>query len=61
MDFEWRTFNSEKDEIEKKTQLYTQLEQDEAEERMLLKEAILQEPDEDFDFDIDENDSDEDE
>ena len=61
VDFEWRSFNSEKDEIEKKNQLRFQLEQEEAEERMLLKEAILQEPDDDFDLDMDEDDSDEEE
>jgi hydrocephalus-inducing protein len=45
VDYEWRSFKSEAQEMEKKNQLLQQLLQEEAEERMLLKEAILHEPD----------------
>lgn len=40
VDFQWRAFQTEKEETEKKTKLKLQLDQEEAEERMLLKEIV---------------------
>jgi len=43
VDFQWRAFKVEKEEQEKKNRLCHQLEQEEAEERMLLKEIVSNE------------------
>jgi len=55
VDFEWRAFKSEVEEKEKKDELFVQLEQEEAEERMLLKEAILQDTDDNDNLSEDED------
>ena len=61
VDFQWRAFQTEKEETEKKNKLRSQLDQEEAEERMLLKELVAHEHHAD-DLDLDEqDDSDEDE
>jgi len=58
VDFTWRAFATEKEEIDKKNKLKFQLDQEEAEERMLLKEMITNEPSQN-DYGIEEdNDSD---
>ncbi len=50
VDFEWRAFQTEKEEIEKKSKLMYQLEKEESEERMLIKEIVTNELDhEDYD------------
>ncbi|CAD8206755.1 unnamed protein product [Paramecium octaurelia] len=43
VDFEWRAFATEKEEQEKKNRLRNQLEEEEAEERMLIKELVSNE------------------
>jgi hydrocephalus-inducing protein len=43
VDFQWRAFATEKEETEKKNRLRLQLEQEEAEEKMLLKEIVSNE------------------
>ena len=40
VDFQWRAFATEREEIDKKNKLKHQLDQEEAEERMLLKEMV---------------------
>jgi len=40
VDFQWRSFKTEKEEQEKKNRLYMQLDQEESEERMMLKEVV---------------------
>lgn len=52
VDFQWRAFQTEKEESEKKSKLQSQLDQEEAEEKMLIREI----PQHDFnneDYDID--------
>ena len=61
VDFQWRAFQTEKEETEKKGKLRAQLDQEEAEERMLLKELVAHEhQQDDLDFE-DQDDSDEEE
>lgn len=43
MDFQWRAFATEKEEQEKKNKIRLQLDQEEAEEKMLLKEIVSNE------------------
>jgi len=43
VDFTWRAFSTEKEETEKKNKLKYQLDQEEAEERMMLKEMVTSE------------------
>jgi hydrocephalus-inducing protein len=43
VNFEWRAFATEKEEQEKKNRLRVQLEEEEAEERMLIKELVSNE------------------
>ena len=57
VDFEWRAFQTEKEEIEKKSKLMQQLEREEADELMLAKEMLTNDLDhEDYD-DLDVSDS----
>ncbi|EGR30730.1 hypothetical protein IMG5_124970 [Ichthyophthirius multifiliis] len=62
IDFEWRTFQSENEEMEKKGRLRLQLEEEEAEEKMLLKEIVNNEKiqDEEMEFMDNEGDSEDD-
>lgn len=64
VDFEWRAFATEREENEKKSKLKHQLDQEEAEERMLLKEMVTSEltnPEYGFDEDNESEDEDRDE
>lgn len=61
VDFQWRAFQTEKEETEKKNKLRAQLDQEEAEERMLLRELVAHEhQSDDLDFE-DQDDSEEEE
>ncbi len=43
VDFQWRAFKTEREEVEKKNKLRVQLEQEEVEEKMLLREIVSNE------------------
>ena len=43
VDFQWRSFSTEKEETEKKNKLRNELDHEEVDERMLLKETVAQE------------------
>ncbi len=60
VDFQWRSFKTEKEEQEKKHRLYIQLDQEESEERMMLKEVVQNEVANEMSFDDFEDSDDED-
>jgi hydrocephalus-inducing protein len=60
VDFQWRAFKTEKEEYDKKNKLRLQLDQEEAEEKMLLKEMAHEFTAEDYDFEEEEESDDED-
>lgn len=60
VDFQWRAFKTEKEEYDKKNKLRAQLDQEEAEEKMLLKEMANEFAADDYDFEEEEESDDED-
>ena len=60
VDFQWRAFKTEKEETDKKNKLRAQLDQEEAEEKMLLKEMAQEFTGDEYEFDEDEESDDED-